>query len=373
MTMSDYSNLPTNPAVMCLAHPIRVDTVMPTMFDDMKALLGPDEWPQMEAAMKTEGTLTNILLRELTTNRRNYRLNEYIGFVGGTKSSTGLGNIYPSMLYFRHRISSQPYFVIDDALVELLEFTDISDDVPLSMLVLPYSRFYIELGKKRISTAVVPSITTGMHILEGAYFERGHSPDYGDVINVVLTGSPLGKAHALDDSTSMIYLPLRDADKPLRDVVRESLMRGNEAARMSGLRVTPTEFIDTGTEALLLLMKSLLYISLPETRRILKKERTEHEKVVAGLQSKAKKQKAERRGRHLVDYVLITAPAEPAGSPAYSARNERAPIASHWRRGHVRRQRFGEKYSQERLVFIRPTLVSGQGPEEARTPEYQVR
>lgn len=371
--MSKYDNLPSNPATMRLAHPLRVEAVMPSMFDDLRDGLGPQEWPQLEAAMKTENTLTNMIVRDLINKQGNYRLRGYVEAIGGSDSSTGLGNLFPSLLFVRQRIVPQPYFVIEDALVELLEFTDIGDDVPLSMLILPYPRFYIELGKERVCAQTVPNTTTGLHTLEGAYFERGVHSDFGDVINVILTGSPLGKAHALDDATSIIYLPLRDAHLPLRQVVQESIARGNAAARRTGLRVTPEEFTESGIESLLLLMKCLLFISLPETRKLLKKEKTDHEKMVAGLQSKAKKQKAEKRGRNLVDYILISAPPEPAGGPSPASPSGRAPINCHWRRGHLRRQRFGEKLGQERIIFIRATLVSGQGPEEARMPEYRVR
>lgn len=353
-----------------LAHPLRCDAANPGAFDLMLNYLGSQCWSNMERAFRSENTLTTVLLNRLNADPQNRPLQRMTQLSVRMDSGSELGNAFPTMYWLRHRAAPEPYFVIDDALVDMLEETDIADDVPVSMLTLPFPRFYLELGRERRCGAVLPNLTSGNHILEGAYFERGDHPVHGEVLNVMLTGSPIGKENSMDDATFLVYFKLRDKDKTIRDLMYEAHRAAvNATSSVSGIQSTPTEFIDPTLDCIMLLTKALLYIALPEARRQVRRDRTDWQKSLAAIKSTAKKAKAERRGRALVDHILIDA--GPGGFKRAPQSDGTRTVKAHWRRGFLRCQRVGPQLSQQRMVLIRPTLVNS-GSGDAPPREYKV-
>lgn len=359
-----------DPAVMRLAHPLRCPAVELHIVDMFKEVLGPVTWANMEKAFRQEGRLTGDIVGELQSHPENHKLKYMVQATSRMGGGTEVGNSYAILIYLRHVISPQPYFVIDDSLVELLEHTDIADDVPISTMALPYKRFFVEFGKSRTCKLVLPNIETGDHVLEGCYVEQGSHHDHGPGIFVLFTGSPLGKENAMDDATHSLFLPMSQPDMPVREVLERMHKSGTELSLEAGLRPTPAEFVNPTFENLMFLTKVLLYISLPEARKEIHKDRSDWLKSVSNLKSTAKKAKAEKRGRGLVDHILVCAP-PPRVEDAASGESTGRTVKSHWRRGHYRMQPYGPQNALRKLKFLQPMLIHGTSA-EAPPPQYRV-
>lgn len=220
------SGLPSHPApVSQLAHPLRVAAVQPEMPQYMREILGPHTWAALSHALRTSARHTGALVDELVNQADHPRLAQFIEVSSRMGAGTELGNAYAGLLALRQMLAPQPYFVLDDALVTMLEHTDLADDIPLSMLALPFPRFYVEFGRTRTIGLRLPNVATGEHVLEGAYVEAGTNPEFGDGLYVMLTGSPLGKSGPLDDATQGVYLAEQRCEMPLREALEWSFRK----------------------------------------------------------------------------------------------------------------------------------------------------
>ena len=361
--------IPKDHATMMLAHPQRCAVCLPdTVLGVWKRVLSAHTWAALEARFKEPGGFTADILASLLDEPGHSTLAYLTEALADSDAGTEMGSAFSLMLYLRQAVSPQPHFLIDDALVELLEQTDISDDVPVSVLSLPYPRCYLELGKARKVSAVVPNLVSGMHSLEGAYLEQANSPRKGPGLYVMLTGSPLGHDNAMDDATSSLFIPTSNPNQSLREALAGARAQSGELAKSLGLKATPQEFFEDEINALMLIVKALLYIGLPQARRALHKDLSQALAAAKSKKNPSKRDKALQEARRLSDYILVTA--APAERNAPSADTGRS-VKPHWRRGHYRMQRFGPQLAQQKLVFIQPTLVGEAAV--ASAPSYRVK
>ena len=344
-----------------LPHPVRISAANPRFLPNLEANLKP-EWARIQQQLKAPGLALPEIIRRLGEPGVAPRLVSFMdaayGMPGGTEAGATLG----IMAFLRQHWSPAPHFVLDDDLVQMLENTDIAPDVPMSMFNLPFPRLYVELGRRRDIQTTIANELSGDHVLEGAYIEQGQHIE-GELIYIVLTGSPLGKSGPEDDATMSVALPLvapgAENDHSIAEVIRAGQERALRDARSAGVRVQPTEWLDQTVRAILLLVKALLYIGLPGTRREMHPERTQALKELAGLKSAGKKAKALRRAERVYDFIRI-GPQPEHVSPSEPGVGDRS-VKAHWRRGHYRMQAHGAQMALRKLIFIQPVLVSGQG------------
>ncbi|MDO8414763.1 MAG: hypothetical protein Q7S87_00980 [Agitococcus sp.] len=349
------ANPSTDIAVMRLAHPLRIPAAMPTFTSYFEQILGPRAWSDLCTALQTSDTLTGGLIEQLC-NRPDFAIfKQLILAASSAPGGTELGNAYAILVAIRQAVSPQPYFVLDDPVVTLLEHTDIADDIPISMLQLPYSRFFIEFGKSRETTLRVQNIESGSHIVEGCYCERGSHSLLGPGFYVVVTGSPLGKADAMDDATNHLFLATSDPDLSIKSALHQSLILANKLSTAANLRPTSLDMSEESFDTLLFLAKALLYLGLASTRRTVNDEKKDWRKAIAGLKSPAKKLKAEKRARGLVDHILISAPPLPYSTELVASGTS---VKAHWRRGHYRMQAHGLQSLERKLIFVSPMLIN---------------
>lgn len=359
------------PSVFALAHPIRIGVAQPNLVAVTERVCGSRTWKALSRALSGTTELTGSVLARLTANPAHDALSQFVNATNAMPGGTEMGNGYAAMLYLREYLDPQPYFVVDDALVELLEQTDLTPEVPLETLRLPFPRMYLELGRSRTLQTKLPNVETGLHALEGAYCETGTHPELGDGLYLMFTGSPLGKADPLDDATLGVFFPRRDGKTSLTEAVHASFGRSAELAQELALLPTPAYFVSYAVECLLLLAKALLYIGMPEARQTWFPERATALRALGAKKSTAKLAKARRRVAGLRDYTLIQAavPHLAGEQPSETGRGVRA----HWRRGHYRMQPHGPASSLRKLLFVQPMLVAA-GPETGQLhPRYLVR
>lgn len=371
--MDVFSERASDASISPLPHPVRVQASLPKYEEAFATMLNAD-WPHVLAALKDEALILPAALNRLSREKRCPRFMQFMQAMGCAPSSTEQGGAFAILDYLRYRALSRPHFLVDDALVRMLELTDISPDIPVSYLMPPFPGLYLELGKERTSPLMVPNLTTGNHVLEGAYIEYGEATAGLRALHIMLVGSPVGKSGPLDDATLSMVLDMSDPDKLLEEALTEGFARAGVFNREQGLRPTPESFIGYSREALLMMAKVLLYLNMPDVRKELKAERSEAERALTKVKATAKKSKATRKLAKLYDYVLVTsemaakAPGAPAGHPGEEGR---MPLRAHWRRGHLRMQACGPQWKERKLMHIPPVLV-GKGDTVAPS-RYLVR
>ena len=350
-----------------LPHPARLRSIAPAFLNQLQRMLGT-EWNLIQGLLRRDELILPEIIRRLAqpdgAPRFTMLVNESTGVPGGTEQGGPLGMV----AFMRQEARPAPHFLLDDKLVAMLENTDIAPDVPMSMFNLPFQRLYLELGRKREIQTTIPNVLSGDHVLEGAYIERGKHAD-GEFLYIVMTGSPLGKSGPEDDATLSVALPLNEPERPIADVISTARRKSIDEASTQGLALSPDTWAPATVHAILLLVKALLYIGLPGTRRELHPERTTALKEAAGLKSTAKKAKAQKRADRVYDYIHIGPQpehvAEVSGQPTDRA------VKAHWRRGHYRLQAHGVQMTLRKLIFIQPVLVAGSA-EVAASAVYKV-
>jgi hypothetical protein len=365
-------NLPHDPASMRLAHPFRTQAFSGEGPALLRKMTGEKEWAKFVEILRDDSIMAGAIVEVI--QQRGLRTFEKLVYASTqASSSTELGGAMPFLVALRHQEVPYPIFRVDDALVDILSKTDISDDISVSMLPLPYPRLYVELGQSRTLKEVLSNAETGQHILEGAYIEKGVDARRGEGYYIMLTGSPLGKNDVMDDATLAFFLPTATGEERLQDILLKSVNYANKEAQSKGLRTTPVEWTEECFRALLLLIKALLYISLPESRREVHPERTEALKELQRIKSGSKRAKAERRLVRLADFVTVKA--APVHEKAFSEHASReGGVKPHWRRAHYRMQAHGPHMSLRKLIFVTEMLVgAGDHPDAPVVKDYVVR
>jgi hypothetical protein len=185
------------------------------------------------------------------------------------------------------------------------------------------------------------------------------------VVELVITGSPAGKADVLDDASQDAVLNLQDEDEPLSALLERhnAYYRSAWVTRQPGLLLPQEDEVPHAGEVVDLLAKVLLYLNLAEAERVPTTERSDLERRLRGLGPKKAKLLA-RQLSSAYDRILIgsriqtqmetsTADAEPSSGEAPSHH-----LRPHPWRGHFRRNRYGDGSSESRLGWMQPVLVN---------------
>lgn len=330
-------------------------------------------------------------------------------------SGSNLGVYAHSFFHNRFEMVGAPIFSIDDDLYRELCSTDISKKTPCEFFRTPMPNLYLEFGKTRHDD--LPQCwheQSGWHCMEGAYLntfiltdeelqyecsnpdiklgditrERNKhnvishalatgfiKPDAGDVqvTEILVTGSPLGKEHLLDDSTHQFILVVQDRDMDIETLLDWHLRYNRkELSSQSGLekqgnadhlpvrhvhKISDNE-VTTISNAVHAITKALLYINSETCALTNIDEASEHRKAIARTKNKAKIRKLEKRAKSLSDYILITLPKDMADTVKQPSQGQRGSVATHWRRAHFHPYRYGEGRKNIRVKWIPRTLVN---------------
>ena len=242
---------------------------------------------------------------------------------------------------------------------------------------LPYTAAFIEFGRPSGLSIFNPA--SGEHEVEGAYvgsyqvgphsfiFEKddrrrhlGLDPNKSTrIIEIVLTGSPRGKANALDDASQNVALFLQGGDADLGTAIERhfAFYRLPSAGSLPGF-VPPDERERASFErAVYQLAKVMLYLNLPEAEQVRRPDRSELLQRLRGLGPK-KAARLQRKLARTYDRIVIGGRREAEDSTSGPADHAPGSVRPHWRRGHFRRIRFGEGLAESRLGWIRPLLVN---------------
>lgn len=362
-----------DPRLMRLPHPIRVDAAAGSPFDTALlanlGLLAAVRPYLTDAATPTEWIINHVPgMRQLAM--------AHLGLPG----ATNLGVFMLVMTRARLRAHGDPMLEVSAPLQALLAQTDVQHGLPVRFFRSPQTLFYLVLA--RPNPLRVPHRLSGLHECEGAYIGTYALPPHHELlahprrtqalgldpakptraIELLITGSPVGKANVLDDASQDFLLLIQDEDEDLGAVL----------ARHIAFFTTPEASyhgagpVDPGEVAMIQpvvgeLAKVLLYLNLAEAERTPRLERRDLERRLRRFGKLTAKRRERLAGAY--DRILIGPPAmgaTPAATGADAATDAGGPtrtVRPHWRRGHFRRIPYGEGLRETRIGWIRPTLV----------------
>ncbi|WP_200195584.1 hypothetical protein [Halorhodospira abdelmalekii] len=363
-----------DPKVMVLPHPIRLEAASG---EPMDTLL-------FERAGVMEGLRPYLTDETATTERI---INEVPGMqplaikLFGAYASGNLGSFVLILMRARLRAYGDPIFQVTLALQEMLAETELGFDLPVRFFRPPHPLVYIEFA--RPNPLQVHNKQSGLHECEGVYISSHDIPAHHEMlcnpvrnevlkldpskparmVEIVVTGSPVGKQHALDDASQDVMLLFQDEEECLRTVLERHIEFFKSPHSWSQVGLAPLSQIeaDTITPVIYQLAKVLLYIALPEARQRNYPERTEQEHRLSQLGPK-KAAKLRRQQGHAYDRILIGPDyvEEPQSDTDAATGDATNGVRPHWRRGHFRRIRFGEGLREVRVGWIPPTLVKAE-------------
>lgn len=330
-------------------------------------------------------------------------------------SGSNLGVYAHSFFHNRFEMVGAPIFSLDDELYRELCFTDISKKTPCEFFRTPMPTLYLEFGKSRHDD--LPKCwheQSGWHCMEGAYLNTftltseelqyecndpnirlsdttrdknkhnviSHAlatglikPDAGDVqvTEILVTGSPLGKDHMLDDSTHQFVLVVQDRDMDIETLLDWHLrFNRKELPSQVGLenqgnsdhlpvrhvhKISDNE-AETISNAVHAITKALLYINSETCSLTNINEASEQQKAIRRTKNKAKIRKLEKKARTLSDYILITLPTGVQDNTQHAIGKQRGSVSTHWRRAHFHTYRYGEGRKNVRVKWIPRTLIN---------------
>ncbi len=330
-------------------------------------------------------------------------------------SGSNLGSYAHSFFHNRFELTGAPIFSLDDDLYRELCETDISKKTPCEFFRSPLPMLYLEFGQKREEGfPVIFNRQSGWHCMEGAYLhtyvlsEQEFNDDINDpnirladldkgenrfniishalatgyikenggdvhVIEVLATGSPVGKEHFLDDTTHQFCLIVQDREMDVQQMLdwhirfnrRELSTQVNMQTGSSRddlpinhvYKINDNEVI-TISNAVHAIAKALLYINSETCIKKNINEATMHKKAMGNVKNKAKLRKLERKGLGLSDYILITLPKDDTTQSSYNSQHLKGTKSTHWRRAHFHSYRYGEGKKHIRVKWIPATQIN---------------
>ena len=199
------------------------------------------------------------------------------------------------------------------------------------------------------------------------------------VLYICFVGSPVGKGGGIDNDTYAsfsIYLP-ENYKYSLEYLLKKHIEFYTEKENSEGAFAPLGKKTGTIPEENLVLfgnsfnaiVASLLFLNSREPIFEETKEYTEA-MAAANRKSPSKRRKYVESAMVKVNRTFVgdKSPSTSEGS----TENEKRTISSHWRRGHYRTQRFGESNLKTKLIWIKPTIVTGGGAPDIKMKDYIV-
>jgi hypothetical protein len=330
-------------------------------------------------------------------------------------SGSNLGIYAHSFYHNRFEMTGAPIFSLDDILYRELCDTDISSKTPCEFFRAPMPMMYLEFGQTRHEDLPrTYNRETHWHALEGAYLntyiitdkeltDECNDPNLalsditmesnqyniishalvsghiiaggGDVhvLEVLSTGSPVGKSHIMDDATSQFALVVQDREMEVQKMLdwhikfnrRElpSQVNQQDSGSSDYLPLTHVhrindEEVESISNAVHAIAKSLLYINSETCKLTHQYDASEHKKALLRTKNKAKLRKLASKSRSLSDYILITLPKSEAPEIIGGTGEQKSGKSTHWRRAHFHTYRYGEGRKKLRVKWIPKTHVN---------------
>ncbi|SAK63502.1 hypothetical protein AWB77_02278 [Caballeronia fortuita] len=237
----------------------------------------------------------------------------------------------------------RPHAVIEptDALQTWLAHTDIGNDVPASLVRLPFPAVFIRFGPE-MARAVDASLwadishpiqTRGVYVFETVRHDRRE-------LYFLVVGVPPGH---VEEQPRGLQIAFTDEGESVSAQVLDLEDRSG--------------FVDSSCLGMVqMCLKVLLYMQTVGAVRI---DDLRHHEIAArlGRVGGKKASKLERRLASRYNRIIV--------GPSHIIHHSPSEVSPHWRRGHMRMQAHGPQFSLRKLMFIAPTLIRADRLNEA--------
>ena len=334
------------------------------------------------------------MLKELQSKGRTYprKLKEFLPHPSIVlQAETNLFTAYGRFVQAGKQI-----FNFHRVLTEMLTNTDV-DEIPLNSIILPYSSQYLYFGVQH-QLEIAPN-----WYIDGAYVEsRGELGDIRFVITAVPKESDHSKFwyvipeehYSQDFIEKYRSLNLGEAMELVQSEKMLSLERkANESAK--GLSINNPYYISDITEkmnlerkkidnrcypvyveTLKLIVNALCYINAyqEDVKKTWDKEPPENimNLMQNGSEKEQKKAKAKAKSLGYRQIYLCGTAVQKSNSNIVEISDSDKHKITHWRRGHWRNQRYGEKRMLSKLLWIKPMII-GKNNEDIQGHEYHIK
>lgn len=388
--LDEFGQMEDSPEIMALPHPQRTDACLGEGGIDRASwdIVGITE--EMESFLRPGQSMpTEHVLNRVEKLRAMMHHIESGGLPQGQMNSLVIG-IWRGRL----RLHGDPVFEVTPALQQMLEQTDIGDELPVSYFTPPYPVAYIRYAPD--NPYQVYNAESQWHTVEGAYIAvfdvpaqdrllqneqrnrmLGLSADKpARVVEVTFMGVP--KSNSLDDASRDLVFTIQDDQQCLRALL-ERHFDYFEQGDFFGRERLSTQQRENIYNCMGALAKILLYMNLPQMRQRSIQARSELLRQAAQKKNPKKRKRLERQARQHYDRIQIgptslapDIPPDPSVSESQDSEGTATgrSVRPHWRRGHFRRVRHGPQRSEVSIRWIEPTLVKASqlGEQNPQTP-----
>lgn len=343
-------------------------------------------------------------------------------------ATTNLGNLDHTLFHHKFEMAGAPLFQITDTLAEQLNDTDIGKSTPCLFLKQPYPMMYIEYGQNPFSGIKIYNRQSQWHDLEGMYLNSVHYPDEqlsediddglfdlegadketksnmfthayqsghvkkggGDiqVIEVLATGSPVGKGSNFDDATVFFILIVQDPEMSVQELIDwhrkyykgELPTQGSLESSLEGIdinvhksSVMSPQDAESFPKVVEAITKSLLYINSETAIRESVKEVAELKKKINRTSNKAKKRKLLQQGGQALDYIRVGISNNDLNEEiSINVSKQAGTKKTHWRRAHFREQAYGKGRALRKIRWIPRRMINANSIIGLDTKPYRV-
>ncbi len=367
--------------LMALPHPIRFEavlkgTVEQMIFEPLKIM------DAMKPYLADKHSPTEWIINKISSVQK--KAMDYFNLSGGN-----LGSFILMLARSRLRAHGDPIFQITPTLQSLLDETDIGNETPTRFFYPPFNFIYLVFSQP--NSFLVFNKESGHHVCEGSYIATYDLPAHHDIFSIpernqylkldpskpvrlvelVVTGSPMGKNNALDDASTDFILFIQDEDESLQTLLDRHIdfFKSPQAYCRPGVQAFNPNETDNFKAIIFGLAKALLYLNLPDSIQEKQAERTDLEKRITQLGNK-KAAKLKRKLENAYDKIRVGPVAFQIDS--HITNTQTGSVKTHWRRGHFKRIRFGEGRSEVKISWIQPSLVNASGLTGNVTPKKYI-
>lgn len=268
----------------------------------------------------------------------------------------------------RHFALRAPVFEVTPSLNELLQETDIGEKIPAFYFTLPFPAIYLHfpapLQEIRVVAPNVAEETT--QPLEGVYVTELQAnegmteirslasderlEDYR-VFEITFIGKPKHNPLTCGYTFIRFLIPKNLQERSMLEVLTSQMSQYFQ----QGLAQVSNLERDCLEKGLTHLSKILLYLNSNEVQRTEFHEREDLMQRLYRVRA-GKRKKLKKRLNRVYDRIIL-GPSAPTKHQTLEQTSSARKVKAHWRRGHFRRQPYGEGSLERKIIWVAPALI----------------
>lgn len=348
---------------MHLPHPIAI--LKSEEYGIFQELMGRDRLEAFTASLlNPKNTMTNAIF--------DHRDDDYLLNILSVPTPAHISNCIGLVCPLRFSADNTPIFEVDPRLSNQLVHTDIGDKSPVSSFVLPYESMYFHFPEpvEEVSVGLDPDYNNKSRPLGGVYIntiypdEMLWESEYGDNFRAfeVVFVSDFPESDPFDCLTLNSFLFFPDDDSvTLQDAIIKVMQDyAREGNRFVGADLEG--FTDKMVNLMGHVAKCLLFITTPDAlftqNNALDDAMDRLKRVGPGKRKRFERKLAGQYNRTVISYHFGEQVDKDGEIHYIDDKLSRRP---HWRRGHFRNQAHGPGRVDRKTIWVRPSLISGDG------------